>query len=281
MNVLNPANIVVTVLMPVFNGEKYVGEAIESILNQTFSDFEFLIINDGSSDKSVEIIESYNDPRIRFIENDGNIGLIASLNKGISLARGGYVARMDCDDISMPERLAKQAAFLDANSSCAVVAVRSVFIDDNGNECGFWDDDRKFTSNREIIRRLPRANCIAHPGVMIRKSVLAAYRYDPRQLHSEDYDLWLRLSADGVRIEKIDETLLKYRLTSQSVTALSNRTFPDFKNVRTKSIFVWTRLKALSVNWFVVRVFSNMFKDLYYLVGKMILAPFQRASTGK
>jgi len=98
MSLENPK---VTVLMPVYNGEQYLREAIESILTQSFTDFEFLIINDGSTDSSVEIIESYDDPRIRLIHNEANLKLVATLNKGVDLARGEYIARMDCDDISL------------------------------------------------------------------------------------------------------------------------------------------------------------------------------------
>src|SRR5580698_9685158 len=105
----------VTVLMPVYNGEKYIKEALESILQQTFIDFEFLIINDGSTDNSVSIIKSFNDNRIRLIHNEKNSGLVYSLNKGIGLSNGEYIARMDCDDVSIPERLEKQVGFLNSN----------------------------------------------------------------------------------------------------------------------------------------------------------------------
>ena len=99
--------------MPVYNGERYLREAIDSILNQTFKDFEFLIINDGSTDLSVEIIESYADKRISLAHNGQNLGLITTLNRGFDLACGEYIARMDCDDISLPDRLEKQVVFMD------------------------------------------------------------------------------------------------------------------------------------------------------------------------
>src|SRR5215472_9201923 len=99
--------------MPVYNGEKHLREAIDSILSQTFRDFEFLIINDGSTDGSVEIIASYRDPRILLVHNEKNLGLIATLNRGMDLARGEYITRMDCDDISLPRRLEKQVAFME------------------------------------------------------------------------------------------------------------------------------------------------------------------------
>ena len=115
----------VTVLMSVYNGEKFLKEAMDSILTQTFTDFEFLIINDGSTDNSVKIIESYNDSRIRLINNEKNLKLIASLNKGISLARGKYIARMDCDDISSPMRLEKEVDFLENSSDSSFKAFNS------------------------------------------------------------------------------------------------------------------------------------------------------------
>jgi glycosyltransferase involved in cell wall biosynthesis len=111
----------ITVLMPVYNGEKYLREAIDSIFNQTFTDFEFLIVDDGSTDNSVEIINSYQNSRINLVKNDKNEGLVYTLNRGLSLAKGEYIARMDCDDISLPERLKKQIDFLDSNSEIAVV----------------------------------------------------------------------------------------------------------------------------------------------------------------
>ena len=105
----------VTALMSVFNGDKYLSEALESILNQTFTNFEFLIINDGSNDRTEDILKSYDDVRIRIINNDNNMGLAKSLNKGLRIARGEYIARMDADDISLPTRLARQVEFLDKN----------------------------------------------------------------------------------------------------------------------------------------------------------------------
>ncbi|HKQ33129.1 MAG TPA: glycosyltransferase family A protein, partial [Thermodesulfobacteriota bacterium] len=111
----------VTVLMTVYNGEKFLNEAIDGILNQTFRDFEFLIINDGSTDGSREIIKSYKDPRINLVDNESNIGLTASLNRGLSLAGGEYIARQDADDISLPERLEKQISILERNPDIALL----------------------------------------------------------------------------------------------------------------------------------------------------------------
>ncbi|NHJ46179.1 MAG: glycosyltransferase family 2 protein, partial [Asgard group archaeon] len=128
---MSSSKIKVTVLMSVFNGEKYLREAIDSVLHQTFTDFEFLIINDGSTDNSVEIINSYDDERIHLVHNEQNIGLAASLNKGINLARGEYIARMDCDDINHQTRLEKQVKFMDKNPDIGLLSSANRFIQDD------------------------------------------------------------------------------------------------------------------------------------------------------
>jgi len=201
----------ITVLMPVFNGERYLAEAIDSVLAQTFNDFELLILDDGSTDGSRAIAKACPDPRIRLVCNDGNRGLIYSLNRGIALATGEYIARMDADDICLPERLEKQVALLDADPELAAVGTPVIFIDCAGNKCGVWDDDRLTPDWPEIRRRLPRANCLAHPGMTVRRSIMIDYGYDPDQKGAEDYDLWLRMAADNLRITKTTEPLLLYR----------------------------------------------------------------------
>jgi glycosyltransferase involved in cell wall biosynthesis len=266
--------------MPVHNGESYLREAVESILCQTFRDFELLIINDGSSDGSLEILGDYDDARIRVVDNGKNLGISASLNRGIELARGDYIARMDCDDVSLPERLERQAAYLDGNPGCTVVGVRVCFMDAAGEPRGFWNDDLATPSSREIRRFLPRANCIAHPGVMVRKSALTRYGYAKAQEGSEDYDLWLRMCADGLVIDKLDEILLRYRLNPVSVTAVSKRKRPDLKNVRTKSCFLWQRLRHGTMNGFDLAVFLNLFRDLFFFAAKEAAALGYRILSG-
>ena len=122
----------ITVLMPVYNGEKYLRPAIESILNQTFSDFEFLIINDGSTDNSESIILSYKDERIRYVKNENNLKLIKTLNKGIDLARGKYIARMDADDISLPTRLEREIEYMESHPECGLVSVFPYVMSESG-----------------------------------------------------------------------------------------------------------------------------------------------------
>src|SRR4051794_15571169 len=172
----------ITVLMPVYNAAEYIRETIDSVLSQSFTDFEFLIINDGSTDQSEEIIKSYSDPRIRLINNEKNMRLIATLNKGIELAKGEYIARMDADDICLPTRLEKQYKVMEDNKDIALCGT------------GIKMMGKKFfqplvISNSNTIKNVMRAfNVFFHPTVMFRKSILIEqnYRYDPNYLHAED-----------------------------------------------------------------------------------------------
>ena len=124
----------ISVVMPAYNAENYIREAIDSILAQTFRDFEFLIIDDGSTDHTVEIIRSYSDSRIRLYQNERNMGVAATLNRGLDLARGEYIARMDADDISLPERFAKQAAYMDAHPDVAVCGSNIILFSEGAPE---------------------------------------------------------------------------------------------------------------------------------------------------
>jgi glycosyltransferase involved in cell wall biosynthesis len=225
----------VSVVMPVHNAERYLREAIDSILSQTFADFELLVIDDGSTDSSRQIAGSYNDPRMRRLPNERNEGLVATLNRGVALARGEYIAIMHADDVSLPQRLDVQVRFLDAHQAVALIAAKTLLIDSSGNEVGFWPADQSVTSFGQIRATLPRTNCISHPSVMIRREVVLSHRYDERHYATEDYDLWLRLVAEGCRIEKVDEILLKYRVHPASITGKSH---DDYKEVRARAKFL-------------------------------------------
>ena len=123
----------ISVLMPAYNAEKYIGEAIESILNQTYKDFEFIIINDGSIDRTEDIILSYDDPRIIYLKNKENSGIVASLNNGLKQAKGQYVARMDADDISLPTRFEKQLQYMESNQHIFVLGTSLILFGENSN----------------------------------------------------------------------------------------------------------------------------------------------------
>jgi glycosyltransferase involved in cell wall biosynthesis len=145
----------VTVLLPVYNSAPFLRQAVDSILAQTRGDFELLAIDDGSTDASLEILHSYHDPRLRIIQHPRNLGLVASLNEGLDLAHGEYVARMDADDAMVPERLAEQSAFLDARPDIAVVAAFVEFINTEGAVTGSWATDRATADEAAIGAMLP------------------------------------------------------------------------------------------------------------------------------
>lgn len=208
----------VSVVMSVYNSERYLRESVESILSQTFTDFEFIIIDDGSVDKSNSILQSFTDPRIKVLSNNKNLGLIVSLNKGFDEAKGKYIARMDADDVSLPERLQKQVKFLDTNPGIGVVGTWIRSFDDRLGHI------LKFPTDQKIIKAwLLFDNTFAHPSAMLRRSFLKSYHlhYDPNFKHVEDYDLWVR-SSRFFDIATIGEVLLLYRRHENSISS-SNR----------------------------------------------------------
>ncbi len=188
----SPTGPKVSVLLPVWNAERYLAGAIDSVLGQTLADFALLIVDDGSSDGSGALIRRYRDRRIRRIENEKNLGVTRSLNLGLEQARGRYVARMDADDLCAPERLERQVAFLDAHPRVVLVASRARRIDARGAELGVVATP---VDGDTLRRRLRLGNCIVHGSVMMRADAVRALGgYDESMERAEDYDLWLRLS---------------------------------------------------------------------------------------
>jgi glycosyltransferase involved in cell wall biosynthesis len=207
----------VSVILPVYDGEKYLAQAIDSILAQTFQNFEFLIIDDGSTDRSLEIIEGYarRDTRIQ-VTSRANRGLIATLNEGIALARGEYVARMDADDVALPERLQRQVEFLAAHPRCVLVGASFVYIDSSGNE---GRAHHCFINDLTIRHALPVEGCVLHPVAMFRRSaVVGVGGYKADYVAAEEYDLWHRLAHVG-ELTNLPEPLLYYREWDQRVSA--------------------------------------------------------------
>lgn len=202
----------ITVLMPVYNCELYIKEAIDSILNQTFTDFEFLIIDDASTDETVSVIKEYKDSRIKLIEKPVNTGYTNSLNYGLKEAKGEYIARMDGDDISLPERFAKQVAFLDSNPDVILCGTLYQII-------GTDKICNHPLTHEEIKVKLISGCYIAHPTVMFRKVTFYFYNleYDPNMEPAEDYDLWTRIVFLG-EMANIGEVLLYYRVHSQQTS---------------------------------------------------------------
>ncbi len=205
----------VSVILPVYNAGRYLGAAIQSILSQSFTEFELIIIEDGSTDDTTRVVERFNDRRICLLRNEGNRGIVFSLNRGIEASRGRYIARMDADDVARPERLARQVAFMEAHPEVGV--------------CGSWA--RKFTSfGLRWTQRAPESSGalkamllfetpLVHPTVMLRRSVLEGHslRYDPAFPTVEDYRLWCEL-ARVTELAVVPEVLLDYRVSLSSVT---------------------------------------------------------------
>jgi len=207
----------ISVVMSAYNSEKYIKEAIDSILSQTYEDFEYIIINDGSTDKTEEIIQSYNDDRIVYVNNEENIGLTKSLNKGIKMAKGEYIARMDADDISLPHRFQKQVDFMDANHDVGVVG--------SWMEC-FGDVNRivKIPTEHEDLfySFLHTYPTIPHPTAFIRKAILFGNNifYDESVKYAQDFKLWNELKY-VTRLSNMPEVLLLYRVNSCSISSLN------------------------------------------------------------
>ncbi len=212
----------ITVLMPVYNGEKYLRSAIESILDQTYTDFEFLIINDGSTDKTEEIILSYQDSRIRYIKNEKNLKIIKTLNKGIDLAKGQYIARMDCDDIAVSNRLEKQIRLFNDNPKLDFISGLPIHLLKNGR---IYRSFRFCSLHTEAIRfenLLEVSFC--HPCLMAKTEIFKKFKYlnAPECLHIEDYELGQRLSHNGVNMYYSKDFVLYYRKNEEGVS-LTNR----------------------------------------------------------
>lgn len=203
----------VSVLMSVHNGERFLREAVESILSQTFTDFEFIIVDDGSTDRSAEIVESYTDARVRLLHNDRNLGLSQSLNRGLQEVVGRYVARMDADDISLPERFERQITFMDQHPEVGA--------------CGTWAKDIDSAGAIVAERRTPfgkRLDCyywipspIIHPSAMIRTELLKELKYNDVR-YAQDFNLWLRIVKAGFKLSNLTEFLFLYRVHPMSIS---------------------------------------------------------------
>lgn len=229
----------VSVVMPAYNGGKYLREAIDSILAQTFTDFEFIIINDGSTDGTKEIILSYDDPRIVYLENEQNSGICVTLNRGIDAARGKYIARMDSDDISLPERFARQVEYMDAHPGIGVLGTDIEVFGEGITPYVF----EQLHTPEECHAGLLFNSCFAHPSVMIRKNVLKEnilkYNDDFRGL--EDYELWWQISKHS-KLNNLPEALLRYRhhkgQETQNVSPKVKSAFESFIAIRMNDLNV-------------------------------------------
>jgi glycosyltransferase involved in cell wall biosynthesis len=209
---------VVSVLMPVYNAERFLEQTLQSILAQTFTDFEFIIIDDGSTDSSRSILESHaaRDRRVRLVSRP-NTGYVVALNEAIGMARGRYLARMDADDVALPVRLERQVQFLDEHPDHVCVGAVCAFIDERGRFLRYSMSVFGHEANqRELMRG---STTLIHPTWMMRRDAVERVGpYDPSLMPAEDIDLLLRLSETG-KVDNLPEPLLKYRMHDQSVSS--------------------------------------------------------------
>ena len=205
----------VSVIMPVYNGEKYLNDALQSIQEQTFTDFELIVADDGSTDDTARVLAGFRDAKLILVKEDHR-GFRAALNSGLALAKGDYVARMDCDDIARSDRLEKQVSHLNAHPEVGIVGTACQTIDVHGNVTGLrtWPQ-----SDVEIRWASLLTSPFAHPTVMMRRQILLEHglRYEGTFAAAEDYDLWTRL-LPYTKAANLVEPLLQYRLHNDNMT---------------------------------------------------------------
>ena len=222
---------IISILLPCYNAEKHLHEALESIIRQTYTNIEIIAIDDGSVDKTPVILKEHadRDNRIKVFTNDKNIGLIQTLNKGIEFCSGEFIARMDTDDISHPRRLEIQIACFRNNPELGLVSCAHKMISEHG----------KYLYTLPVIAQTPEANHFVsffmnpfgHPAVIIKAEILKKhkYKFNSEIFHTEDYEIWTRMMRNGVKGRNIPQSLMDYRVHTKSVshqyTALQDKNF--------------------------------------------------------
>ena len=223
----------ISVLTPIYRtDERFLREMIESVLRQTFADFEFLLLDDCPEDSREAVVRSYDDRRIVYLRNDRNLGIAASRNRLIDLAKGEYLAVLDHDDVCRPERFAKEVAYLDAHPECGVVSGWTC-LTSNGSVNPYPEDDR------EIKVRMMKGISVWHPASMVRRSLLleTGVRYEGAYSPTEDYMLWMRL-IPHTRFHNLQEVLLDYRWHGGNTSIVRKREL-DASDMRCKA---WARV---------------------------------------
>ena len=221
---MNKNRPLISCIMPAYNAEKYIKIAIDSILKQTITDFELIIINDGSTDNTEDIILSYNDSRIVYIKNEKNLKLIKTLNKGIDIAKGMFISRMDSDDQAYSNMFEREIEEFKKHPDAGIINTLTFHMNELGT--GIRPNRQLFWVNPEVCSVVCiYANMISHPGVMVRTELMKKYKYNDNDdyLHFEDKELWCRMFLDGVKCYSIKDRLLNYRESPTSINALYNK----------------------------------------------------------
>jgi glycosyltransferase involved in cell wall biosynthesis len=207
----------VSVNVIVYNREHCIGRCIQSVFDQDYENIEIIVIDDGSTDKTSEIVKSFGSPRIKYHKNNKNEGINYSRNIALSLSTGEYIAILDSDDFARNDRIRLQAEYLVTHQNTAAIASFAKFENEDGAVLPNWEEDRMNTSYSEIRNILWKRNCIAHSTVMVRNEIIRIYEYNPYQL-SEDYDLWLNLISDNYVLEKLPLELVTYTVSKISAS---------------------------------------------------------------
>lgn len=218
----------ISVILPVHNAEHYLNQAIESVLDQKEIEIQVIAIDDGSTDSSPDILDSFDDPRLEIVQNKENRGLIYSLNKGIDLAEAPYIARMDADDICLPGRFIREYEYLESHPDVDVVSSLCDYIDLDGKT--IRKKETRHIADENIKFHLLFGNVINHPSVMIRKTIFDRFRYEEDYYIAEDYGLWAKIIANEKSIHIIDEPLIKYRLHENNIS--QNKIRDKFASIR-------------------------------------------------
>lgn len=261
----------VSIILPAYNCEKYIVAAVQSIINQSYDNFELIILEDSSTDNTYNLLQKFDSNKIKLIHNEKNIGLLKNLNKGIEAVSKNavYIARMDGDDIAESNRIKTQVEFLIANPNVDAVFSTVDLIDENDSSIGFWHEDKMHTDELSIKKYLPKNNCLAHPTLLIKKEILTQFMYNENQPLSEDYDLWLRLISQNKIIKKINQPLLKHRILNSSFTRTRNINI--FKKIAiVKFNFIQNEIKNRRINSFILKTFYWATFDLVMACAKFL-----------
>ncbi len=260
----------VSVVMSVYNGEKYLREAMDSILNQTYKNLEFIIIDDGSTDDTLKIIKTYKDPRIILITRE-NKGLVASLNEGIKKAKGSYIARQDADDISEVDRINRQVEYMKQRPNVGLVGSSIRIINERGDSRGVhYVYSESLDVKRELMIRSP----FAHGSIMLNKNKLNRHDiYNSEYWPAEDYAVWSSLISDGVCAGNIHEALYRYRDNTEGISSSNPELQKNKSNIiRQSNLGNFEKLWS-PVDWFKTEkstaLKKRMFTDMSYLIREL------------
>ena len=227
-------NPLISVVMSAYNAEKFVARAIQSILSQSYGNFEFIIINDGSTDKTSQIIQGFTDDRIIFINKKQNAGISLARNDGLNIATGEYIAVVDADDESLPERFNLQIDFMAKNQDIDVLGTAMFFVVNN---------KKKLLSRPELheqcLHYLVVNPCCFHPTVMIRKTALNNMEYDLKYPNAEDYKLWIDLAKNGAKFANLQTPLLNYHWHGNNISITKRNEQVEYANMARKDYMAY------------------------------------------